>query len=417
MGHEFIFIIAACVIGFLMAWGVGANDLANIMSTAMGSKAISIRQAVIIAVIFELAGGLLGSSHVTDTIRHGIINTDLLANNPASLLHGMLAVLMAGMVWMLFASYIGMPVSITHATIGALVGFGAMGLGVSAIHWKMVQSIALAWIFAPFLAALVGYGLFVIIRKLILSAEDPSVPAKKYLPLFFFGVGVVLTFMVVIKDLKQYGYILNIFERFGLTIIISSGIALMGTLIAKRVPLASHLKRHERFEYVEKLFSILMAFTACAMVFAHGSNDIAITVGPISAVLSLVQSHGGTAMADKFPEWLLLIGSLSVLLGLFMYGHRVIATVGERITTLTPSRAFCATLAAAATVILSTNMGIPVSATQTLVGGVLGVGFARGIGALNLAIVRNIFLSWFVTIPAAAFLAIFFFRLLEILMK
>ncbi|OGT32209.1 MAG: phosphate permease [Gammaproteobacteria bacterium RIFCSPHIGHO2_12_FULL_35_23] len=411
MEYMFLFTLAAIIVGFIMTWGIGANDLANIMSTTMGSKALTVKQALVIAVIFEFAGAILGGSHVTATIRTGIINTTLLSNTPNILIYGMTSTLFAGAIWILFASWLGMPVSITNAIVGALVGFGTIVLGPSSIHWHKVSLIALSWVCSPTIACITSYFLFQLIKLLIFNADHPAKRARFYYPIFFVLVGIVLGNMTVLKGLAHFNIILpktdNILISLGMGVLVS----LIGVLIAKRIPKADELKRFKQFDYVEKLFSILMAFTACAMVFAHGSNDVAIAMGPVSAVISIIHNHGN--ILGEGPKWLPWFGCLGVVTGLIMYGRKVISTVGSEITTLTPSRAFAATIAGASTVIVSTSTGIPVSATQTLVGGVLGVGLARGIGALNITVIRNIFMSWLITVPAAAILTILFFYLFK----
>lgn len=410
MEYDLIFILLACSVGLLMTWGIGANDLANIMSPALGSKAITVKQALIIAVIFEIAGAFLGGNQVTETIRGGIIDVDLLANTPQLLIYGMLSVLFAGAFWINLASYMGMPVSITNAVIGALVGVGAIALGMDAVHWQTVGYIAISWISSPTIAGIVSFLLFISIRRSILGADDPFEASKRYIPFYLLIVGVVLALMMVLKGLKHFAIELNAWLV--LLTVIATVLAVMaiGLLAMKRIFEKAHANRHMQFTYIEGMFSVLMAFTACAMVFAHGSNDVAIAVGPIAGIISLVSSNGSFVLKNGMIfNSMMLFGCLGVILGLFMYGRKVIATVGHSITTLTPSRGFAATLAAASTVVVSTSTGIPVSATQTLVGAVLGVGLARGIDALNLNIIRNIFLSWVVTLPVAAGLATMFF--------
>lgn len=408
--HSLLFITIACLIGFIMTWGVGANDLANIMSPTMGSKAITVRQAMVIAIIFEFAGAILGGSQVTETIRSGIINTSLLSHTPNILLYGMLSTLMAGAIWMLLASAIGMPVSITNAIVGALIGFGTIVFGPQAIHWNAVSKIAISWVCSPSVACLIGYLLFVTIRRTIFDTDNPAKSVRYYLPIYFLLAGIILGNMTVLKGIEHMGMTLTSWQKFITTSLTALGVMLIGMWLSLRVHTTAMQKRFQQVYYVERLFSILMAFTACAMVFAHGSNDVAIAMGPVSAIISLEKEGYISGVA---PSWVMWFGCLGVVTGLFMYGRKVIATVGSEITTLTPSRAFAATLAAAGTVIVSTSTGIPVSATQTLVGGVLGVGLARGIGALNLRVIRNIFLSWFVTIPVAALLDILFFYIFK----
>lgn len=415
MEYHFVVILVACLIGLFMAWGVGANDLANVMSTTMGSKAISVRQAMLIAIVFEFAGAFLGGVHVTDTIRNGIINTQLFSDSPQILVEGMLATLIAGMSWIIFASAIGMPVSITNSIIGAIIGFGSVVLGIHAIHWHTVQLIAISWICSPMIAGLFGYFLFVLVSKTILAADDPCRNVKKYMPIYFFFVGVVFALMAILRDLSHFGYKPSFLERTGIIILTGLAVMLLGRFFSRRIQLVQNASRHECYKYIEKLFGILMGFTACTMVFAHGSNDVGVAIGPIIAIVSIATHQPLFSASHTITYGLMALGCFGVVTGLLMYGRKVIETVGERITALTPSRAFAATLAAASTVIFSTSAGIPVSATQTLVGGVLGVGLAKGIGALNLNVIRNIILSWLITVPVCATLAIVFFHLLKLM--
>lgn len=410
--HGIIFITLACIVGLWMTWGIGANDLANIMSTAMGSKAITVRQALIIAIVFEIAGAFIGGSGVTETIRSGIIDATLLQNTPQLLVYGMLSVLFAGATWITIASFMGMPVSITNAIIGALVGVGAIMLGLHAIHWQTVGYIAISWVLSPAIAGVVAFLLFISIKRSILGAENPFRAAKRYVPIYLFSVGIVLAMMTVLKGMAHFHLHQSKTVSFLVVLVTAIGVLFLGMYAMQRVQLKVKLNRHSQYLYIENMFSVLMAFTACAMVFAHGSNDVAIAVGPVTGVVSLVIP--GKSMAESMAlNSLLLLGSLGVIIGLFMYGRKVIETVGSAITTLTPSRAFAATLAAASIVVASTSTGIPVSATQTLVGAVFGVGLARGIDALNLNVIRNIFLSWIITIPASAGLATLFFYCLR----
>jgi len=413
MEYGLIFIVLACAVGLWMTWGIGANDLANIMSTAMASKSITVKQALIIAIVFEIAGAFLGGAGVTETIRSGIIDIELLKDSPQLLVYGMLSVLFAGAVWITLASYLGMPVSITNAIIGALVGVGAIMLGFNAIHWRTVGYIAISWVSSPTIACVTAFLLFISIKRSILGTDNPFRAAKKYVPIYLLLVGIVLSFMTTIKAMDHFhihrDWLINIIAVIGTSIIV----VLLGLYSMKRVRLKIKLTRHSQFLHIENMFSVLMAFTGCAMVFAHGSNDVAIAVGPVSGVVSLVSEAGGPMQDGAILNSMLILGCFGVILGLFMYGRKVIATVGTAITTLTPSRAFAATLAAASTVVVSTSTGIPVSATQTLVGAVFGVGLARGIDALNLNVIRNIFMSWIITIPAAALFATLFFIVLR----
>jgi PiT family inorganic phosphate transporter len=377
----------------------------------MGSRAISVRQALIIAIVFEVAGAFLGGTQVSDTIRGGIIDVNAITS-PQLLIFAMLSVLLAGAFWITIASFLGMPVSITNAIVGALVGVGAIMLGLHAVHWQKVSYIAISWISSPAIAGVLGFILFNSIRRAILGAENPLHAAKLYVPIYLCLVGIILSMMTTLKGLNHFHIKLSFMQQFWVVLGTATVVIILGLFAMKQLGIRTKLNRHTQFVYIEGMFSVLMAFTACAMVFAHGSNDVAIAVGPVAGVLSLV--HGAGPLQEGWMmSGIMLLGCLGVVLGLFMYGRKVIETVGTSITILTPSRAFAATLAAASTVVVSTSTGIPVSATQTLVGAVFGVGLARGIDALNMNVIRNIFMSWIITIPAAAGLATLFFYILK----
>lgn len=413
---EIIYLSFAILFCSMMTWGVGANDLANVMSTTMGSKAVTVRQALFIAVIFEFLGAFFGGSNVTETMRDGIIEISKLDDNPKILIEGMLALLLAGTIWMNLASFLGLPVSITNALVGSMVGFGVVVLGFDAIHWSQVLKIAISWITSPMIAGLCAYFLMLSIYVFIFSNKDPVARAKSFLPYYLFLIGLVLSFITVFKGIAHFHIELS--WSLDLVIILATGglITIVGMYFIKKIPVGESRKRKHLFDIVEKQFAILVALTACAMVFAHGANDVSIAVGPLSVIYSLVH-HVKNFDAESYPAWITLLGCLGVLLGLIMYGRKVIETVGSSITALTPSRAFAATISAATTVVFSTSTGIPVSATQTLVGAVLGVGLARGIGALNLIVIRNIFMSWIVTLPASSLLTIGCYHLIHYLDK
>ncbi|MGL5741865.1 MAG: inorganic phosphate transporter [Legionella sp.] len=414
MDYSIVYLLAAIILCFLMTWGVGANDLANVMSTTMGSKAVTVRQAMLIAIIFEFAGAFFGGTGVTETMRDGIINSSQLSEQPLILIEGMLGVLLACTVWMNLASYIGVPVSITNALVGSMVGFGAVVLGPQAIHWNQVSHIAISWITSPVISGITAFILFTSIQQTIFVKSNPLTKAKLYIPIYLFLIGSILSFITVFKGLNHFHIHLNFKQNLAVTLATSIIITIIGMIFIKRIPEHHRIRRRERFIQVEKYFAVLMAMTACAMAFAHGSNDVALAVGPLSIIYSLVMHSPQVFHANSYPAWIILLGCVGVVTGLLMYGRKVIETVGSSITALTPSRAFAATLSAATTVVVSTSTGIPVSATQTLVGAVLGVGLARGIGALNLIVIRNIFMSWILTLPAASLLTILSYKLLHL---
>ena len=406
-GH--ILVILACVFGFFMAWGVGANDVANAMGTSVGSKALTLKQAILIAIIFEFMGAYLAGGAVTATIRKGIIDPAILSGSPDLLVFGMLSALLAAGIWLLVATHFGWPVSTTHSIVGAIVGFAAVGISVDAVNWGKVTKIVASWVVSPVTAGLIAFFLFRSVQKLILDTDNPFENAKKYIPGYIFLVGFMVSMVTFTKGLKHVGLDLS----WGQSALASVGIAivimLIGMQMQKRIHPDPDADRDHHFFSVEKLFGILMMFTACAMAFAHGSNDVANAVGPVAAIVGVVSAGGEVVQKSAMPVWILLLGGGGIVAGLIMYGHKVIATVGNNITELTPSRGFAATLAAATTVVFASGTGLPISTTHTLVGAVLGVGLARGMAALNLRIVGTIFVSWVVTLPAGAGLAIIFF--------
>ena len=408
-----IFLILACIFGLFMAWGIGANDVANAMGTSVGSGAITIKQAVLIAAIFEFAGAFLAGGQVTKTIRKGIIDAELLSATPELLVYGMLAALLSAGIWLLVASRFGWPVSTTHTIVGAIVGFAAVGIGVDAVHWGKVGTIVMSWIISPALAGAVSYWLFRSVQKLILNRDDPFESAKQVVPYYVFLTGFIIALVTMFKGLKHVGMELTTVQNYSFAVAFGVVIMLISMVSIRKLKIDPEADRDFHFANVERVFGVLMVVTACAMAFAHGSNDVANAIGPVAAIVGIVQSGGEIAQKSMLPVWVLILGGAGIVAGLLMYGRRVMETIGKNITELTPSRGFAATLAAATTVVFASGTGLPISTTHTLVGAVLGVGLARGIGALNLTVVRTIFLSWIVTLPAGALMSIFFFFTLK----
>ena len=405
-----IFLAMAVVFGFFMAWGVGANDVANAMGTSVGARAITIKQAIIIAMVFEFAGAYLAGGEVTETVRSGIINLENsgLDENPQLLVYGMLSSLLAAGVWLLVASYRGWPVSTTHSIIGAIIGFAVVGISFDSVMWGQVGSIASSWVVSPVFSGVVALILFLSVQKLVLDTDDPLANARRYVPWYIFLVGFVISMMTMIKGLSKTGLEFNFGQTVLIAIIVGFVTMGLGILLLRRVALQAQDEGHE-LDNLEKVFGVLMVFTACSMAFAHGSNDVANAIGPLAAVVGVVETGGVFAQESSVPNWILLLGGLGIVIGLSTWGYRVIMTIGRNITHLTPSRGFAAELAAATTVVIASGTGMPVSTTHTLVGAVLGVGLAKGISALNLGVVGRIFLSWIITLPVGAVLSIMFF--------
>ena len=411
--YGMIFLTLAAVFGLFMAWGIGANDVANAMATSVGSGAITIRQAIIIAAVFEFTGAVLAGGQVTATIRKGIIDVSTLGSTPDLLIFGMLAALLAAGIWLLIASRLGWPVSTTHSIVGAIIGFAIVGIGIDAVKWSKVGTIVMSWVASPLLAGVISYFIFTSVQRLILNKPNPMKNARRYVPIYMFIAGFMISLVTLIKGLKHIGLEFTAGQSFMIALGCGISIMLLGIFLIRRIKFDPSADREFHFTNVEKIFAVLMLVTACAMAFAHGSNDVANAVGPVAAVVSIVSSGGELTQKSALPVWVLLLGGGGIVMGLMMYGYRVIATVGKNITELTPSRGFSAELAAATTVVLASGTGIPISTTHTLVGAVLGVGMARGIAALDLRVVRTIFMSWIITLPAGALLSILFFFMLK----
>ena len=403
------FLITGCVFGFFMAWGIGANDVANAMGTSVGARALTLFQAILVACIFEFAGAYLAGGEVTSTIRKGIIDPTILSGSPDLLVYGMLSALLAAGTWLSVASYFGWPVSTTHSIVGSIVGFAAVGIGFNAVEWDKVTTIVSSWVVSPLLAGTLSFLIFKSVQILILNTNDPFANAKKYVPGYMFLVGFVMAMVTFLKGLQHIGLNLSFQESLFASLIIGLLVAVLGSAFLKGIQNTSTQRGGVIFDGVERVFGVLMVFTACSMAFAHGSNDVANAVGPLAAVVSVVETGGEIAVKSSMPWWILLLGASGIVAGLIMLGYRVIETVGRNITELTPSRGFAAELAAAMTVVLASGTGLPISTTHTLVGAVLGVGLARGISSVNAGVVGRIILSWLITLPVGAGLSVIFF--------
>ncbi|BCL61239.1 phosphate transporter [Desulfomarina profundi] len=406
-------IILAVIFGLYMTWGIGANDLANAMGTSVGAGAVSVKQAIIIAIIFEFLGAILAGGHVTKTIRKGIIDPSGIINNPEILVYGMLASLLAAAVWLMVASAKGWPVSTTHSIIGALIGFAIVGIGPDSVKWTKVASVVLSWIVSPIMGGTIAFLLVMSTRKLIFNTDNPLKNAKKYAPVYIFLVGFIISLVTMFKGLKHLHISMSTGQSFGFAVLFGALTASVGWYFIRNVKEDISANREFSYASVEKVFTPMMLFTACSMAFAHGSNDVANGIGPLAAVYSIVSSGGEVMQKSDLPFWILLLGGAGIVIGLITLGYRVMLTVGKKITELTPSRGFCAELAAATTVVIASRTGLPVSTTHILVGSVLGVGLARGVGALDLRVVLNIVISWVVTLPAGAIMAMLFFFTLK----
>lgn len=465
---ELVFLLLILSAGFYMSWNIGANDVANAMGTSVGSGALTLRQALYVASVLEFSGAFFFGSHVSETMQNGIINSELFVSNPHVLFLGMLSALIGTGIWLQLASYFGWPVSTTHTIVGAIIGFGALIGGWEAIYWDNVSYIASSWVLSPLFGGLFSYMLFNVIRRQIFYAASPLQATKRLLPYLVFLVFFLLTLLLLFNGLENMDLNMGFIEAFAYSAAISLMIAFGTAFFLKQIPLATpslsppskelslqlktakeelqqakilaskekhHLETnplmeelqgtvsalekashfdHTKadFEVIERLFGWLQIMSACLMAFAHGANDVANAIGPFSAALHILNT-GKVAFQTAVPPWALALGGIGIVVGLATWGWRVIETIGKKITELTPTRGFSAEFGAAATILIASRLGMPISTTHTLVGAVIGVGLARGIGALNMGMTRDIVISWIITIPAGAFSAVAVYKFFE----
>ena len=462
---EIVLLGLALLFGFYMAWSVGANDVANAMGTSVGSGALTLKQAVMLAAILEFSGAFFVGSHVSETVRKGIIDTQSFNDQPMLLAYGMLAAMLAAAAWLQFASYYGWPISTTHSIVGAIIGFGVVVGGPSAVHWEKVGAITSSWVISPVLSGTIAFFLFSFIRRQVFDSAAPVLKAKQLTPYLVFFVFSILSLVMVFKGLKNLHLDLPLTQALLMACGIGLAAAVVSHFLVKNIPeipdeaetlppswsLSIGLGRADKnlkkalessngdmqseledilekvskmreevkqkvdsekevvtYQKVERIFIYLQILSAGFVAFAHGANDVANAIGPLAAVINIVQT-GAVSMKSAVPTWVLALGGIGIIVGLATWGWRVIETVGKRITDLTPSRGFSAEFSAAITIVLASKLGIPISTTHTLVGAVLGVGMARGLEALNLRTVRDIVISWVVTIPVGAVLTILLF--------
>lgn len=457
---EVALLIAVLAAGLYMAWNIGANDVANAMGTSVGSGALTLKSAIVVAGVLEFSGAFFFGSHVSETMQKGIINPEVFAQVPLDFVLGMLSALIGTGIWLQIASYFGWPVSTTHAIVGAIVGFGVLIGGVDSIYWGQVTFISISWVLSPLLGGLFGYAIFNMIRKRIFYAPHPLAAAKKMIPILTSCVSFLLCLFLVYNALENLSFEVSVFESLAIALATSGfGYLFSKWLIKRKIPpillekkeltrahreqleaAKEQLKQarqlaqsgfhiqmggliHElegtihnlenaeefnytklEFNYIEKMFAWLQILSACMMAFAHGANDVANAIGPLAAALYVLKT-GSVALEPEIPTWILALGGFGIVLGLATWGWRVIETIGKKLTELTPTRGFAAEFGAAITILVASRLGLPISTTHTLVGAVLGIGFARGIEAINLSMTKDIVVSWLVTLPAGALMA------------
>ena len=470
METESILRFLVLIVGFYMAWNIGANDVSNAMGTSVGSGALTLRRAVFLAAILEFCGAFFVGANVTETMQRGLIDPSMFLTEPMILILGMIGALLGTSFWLQAASYFGWPVSTTHAIVGAILGFGLVTGGYEAIQWGEIVSIAISWLISPIFSALISYTIFSILQRKILYAMKPIEATCQLLPFFIFTIFGTFTLSLVFNGLNNLHLSLSFPQALGVAFAVGLFAAALSYLILKRVSpppgykasesphtpqtvisldkaikhlqrvrVASadetHLKitqiihdvkelsqkireetsfsdRTSEYSFVEKMFASLQVLSACYVAFAHGANDVSNAIGPLAAVLDVLK-NGTISETSVIPPWLLTMGGIGIVIGLATWGWRVIETIGKKITELTPTRGFCAEFGAATTILIASKLGLPISTTHCLVGAVLGIGLARGLSALNLNILREIVLSWIITIPASAAISILCFYTLR----
>lgn len=469
MDSTLILQILILAIGFYMAWNIGANDVSNAMGTSVGSGALTIKKAVILAAILEFSGAFFIGGNVTETMQRGLIQTQQFATEPVTLIIGMCGALLGASLWLQFASFYGLPVSTTHAIVGAILGIGVLLGGWDAIQWNEISAIGLSWVISPVLSGFISYLLFSALQRKIFFAMNPTAATKRFIPFLSSIVFGTFTLSLVVNGLGTFKLVLSFPQALFISLIVSALAGVTGYLIMRRIPklqpeleaashqpftlislekaikhlrrvrassgeesrenvsrmlsemhsMADHMRktsnlssRPSEYRTVERWFVYFQIISACFVAFAHGANDVSNAIGPIATVLSVLH-EGNVSNTAPIPSWLLAAGGVGIVIGLATWGWRVIETIGKKITALTPTRGFCAEFGAALTILLASKIGMPVSTTHCLVGSVLGVGLGRGISALNLSTIKEIVLSWIVTIPASALMSILCYYLLK----
>jgi len=407
MAPEYYILIIGYIFGFYMAWNIGANDVANSMASAVGAKAITIRQAIFIAGILNIVGAVFIGSHVTNTIRKGIVSTEIMSDPHVALI-GALSALLAAALWVSFATWKSLPVSTTHSIVGAMIGFGIMAGGMAVINWGKLAAVVLSWVISPVFSLAIAYVMFKVIVKIILEKKDSFLLALKMSPVFI-GLAV---FVVVLSFLFKtpLGKTLSLESWAAVLVALFAGI-LIGYL-GKR--LIRRFAGDDNDDGTEEVFRKIQIGTSCYVALAQGANDVANAIGPLAVIYFLVKT-GNVGAKVPVPAFLLLFGGLGIAAGIGMAGHRVMDTIGTKITTLTNTRGFAVDFAAASTVLIASKLGLPVSTTHAAVGGVLGVGLAGGIEAVNFGIVFQIMIYWVLTVPAAAITSMVIFKILQLI--
>ena len=408
-----VLLAIALAAGLYMAWNIGANDVANAMGTSVGSGALTMRKAIVLAGIFEFCGAFFVGSNVSDTIRGGIVPAATFGASPEMLGIGMLSALLAAALWLNVATFFGQPVSTTHAIIGAVIGFALVAAGPGSVRWSKTGAIAASWVISPLVGGVLAYLVYRAVRRFVLRHRHPILAARAVVPLAAGSVVCIVTLSVLYKGLPKLRLDLPLVQALPVALAAGAAAALVARLAIVRSMRDRHIRARDRNAVIERWFGRIQPITACYMAFAHGANDVANAIGPLAGVVSVFSGQGTLATKTVVPPWLLALGGAGIVVGLATYGYKVIQAVGRKITEITPTRGFAAEFGTATTVLVCSKMGLPISTTFVLVGAVMGVGIARGFAAIDLTVIRRIFTSWVITIPiSAAFAAVIYWVLM-----
>lgn len=410
MDTGLIILIIAVVVGLYSAINIGANDVANSMATSVASKALTIKKAVVVAGVFDMLGATLVGAHVANTIRKGLVDPLEFSDTPELFVYGMLAAVLGSALWVNIATYFKLPVSTTHSIIGGVLGFGLVSVGASGIHWNVVLLVVLSWIISPVFGGIIAFSIFSIIKKFVLSSETPIERTKRLGPYLTGTVAFILSLSIIYKGLKNLHLDLDFLEAF----VISFFFGLLGYLAGYFILKRYKKKDGDPYAQVEQMANPLQVISACFQAFSHGANDVANAIGPVAAIVAVLHI-GKVEMSVGIPFWILLMGGGGLAFGVYVWGYRVMYTVGHKITTITPTRGFSAEFGTATTVLICSRLGMPVSTTHVAIGNIIGVGLARGISAINLNVIKSIFSAWVISLPAAGLFSIGIYFLLKLI--
>lgn len=409
MDTNLLILIIAILVGLYSAINIGANDVANSMATSVASGALTIRKAVFVAAVCNVLGAVFVGTHVVNTIRKGLVDPLQFRAEPNLFLFGMLAAVLGSALWVNLATYFKLPVSTTHSIIGGVIGFGLVSVGFAGIKWKVVLYVVLSWIISPIFGCLVAFVIFTIIKKFILSSPQPIVQTKKIGPFFTGIVAFILSLAIIYKGLKNLHLNLPLLEALFISLLVGIAGFFAGFVFLRRY----REKDIDPYYQVERMANPLQILSASFQAFSHGANDVANAIGPVAAIIAVIRTHQ-VEMAVSVPIWVLLIGGAGLAVGIYGWGHRVMDTVGKKITSITPTRGFSAEFGTATTVIICSRLGMPVSTTHVAVGDIIGVGLARGISAINIGVIKKIFSAWIISLPAAGFFSMAIYLILKL---